>query len=214
MSTWYYYNEKGEKIAVTGGQLKGLAKVGRITPDTMVETEEGKTAPARRVKGLTFIAAQPQAAPPPPPVAPNPFTAIPPPVAANPFTAAPPVPANPFTAVPPSPPVAPNPFTATSPVPANPFTAAPPVYQASPESVPEPATRWSKKSAWFFTIMILVLIGIRLGIELHKNKVPQPKQNNIVIKPPIKQPDPPVIAQPPRNEPIQNVPVGARHVIP
>ena len=54
MSKWFYYNESGEKIEVTGGQLKGLAKTGMITPDTIVETEEGKTAPARRVKGLTF----------------------------------------------------------------------------------------------------------------------------------------------------------------
>jgi hypothetical protein len=30
MSNWFYYNEKGEKIAVTGGQLKGLAKAGQI----------------------------------------------------------------------------------------------------------------------------------------------------------------------------------------
>jgi len=56
MSTWYYYNESGEKIAVTGGQLKGLAKAGLITPDTIVENAEGKSAPARKVKGLTFAA--------------------------------------------------------------------------------------------------------------------------------------------------------------
>jgi ankyrin repeat protein len=54
MAKWFYYNAKGEKIEVTGGQLKGLAKTGMITPDTIVETEDGKTAPARRVKGLTF----------------------------------------------------------------------------------------------------------------------------------------------------------------
>ena len=54
MSKWFYYNESGEKIEVTGGQLKGLAKAGRITPDTIVETEDGKTAPARKVKGLVF----------------------------------------------------------------------------------------------------------------------------------------------------------------
>jgi len=55
MATWYYYNESGEKIEVTGGQLKGLAKAGMITPETMVETEDGKTVPARKIKGLTFI---------------------------------------------------------------------------------------------------------------------------------------------------------------
>ena len=54
MANWFYYNEQGEKIQVTGGQLKGLAKAGMITPETIVETEEGKTAPARKVKGLTF----------------------------------------------------------------------------------------------------------------------------------------------------------------
>ena len=57
MAKWFYYNESGEKIEVTGGQLKGLAKAGMITPDTLVETEEGKSAPARKVKGLTFVAA-------------------------------------------------------------------------------------------------------------------------------------------------------------
>jgi len=54
MAKWFYHNGNGEKIEVTGGQLKGLAKAGMITPDTIVETEEGKTAPARKVKGLTF----------------------------------------------------------------------------------------------------------------------------------------------------------------
>ena len=69
MSNWFYYNEKGEKIAVTGGQLKGLAKTGLITPGTMVETEDGKTAPARKVKGLTFITPEstPSATAPPAP---------------------------------------------------------------------------------------------------------------------------------------------------
>jgi hypothetical protein len=54
MSTWYYYNENGEKIEVTGKELKELAKNGKITSDTMIENEDGKTSPARRVKGLTF----------------------------------------------------------------------------------------------------------------------------------------------------------------
>jgi len=54
MANWFYYNEQGEKISVTGGQLKGLAKAGLITPDTIVETEEGKTARAGKVKGLAF----------------------------------------------------------------------------------------------------------------------------------------------------------------
>jgi len=54
MANWFYYNENGEKIQVTGDQLKGLAKAGLITPETIVETEEGKTARAGKVKGLTF----------------------------------------------------------------------------------------------------------------------------------------------------------------
>jgi hypothetical protein len=83
MSTWYYYNESGEKIEVTGGQLKGLAKAGLITPETVVETEDGKTAPARKVKGLTFATTAPPietesyglAQPLKPPPEPSPFTA-------------------------------------------------------------------------------------------------------------------------------------------
>jgi hypothetical protein len=87
MSNWYYYNEKDEKIAVTGGQLKWLAKNGKITPETVVETEEGKTAPAGKVKGLTFVATvQPKTSLPTLPVEQNPSTAIPP-VPPNPFTA-------------------------------------------------------------------------------------------------------------------------------
>ena len=55
MANWYYYDNDGRKQGlVTGGQLKRLAKAGQITPDTIVETEEGRTAPARKVKGLTF----------------------------------------------------------------------------------------------------------------------------------------------------------------
>ena len=55
MAKWFYYNEKGEKQGpITSGQLKGLAKQGLITPETMVENEEGKSAPAGTVKGLTF----------------------------------------------------------------------------------------------------------------------------------------------------------------
>ena len=54
MANWYYYNEDGEKIEVTSKELKQLALQGVITPETRIETEEGKTAPARKVKGLTF----------------------------------------------------------------------------------------------------------------------------------------------------------------
>jgi hypothetical protein len=101
MSKWFYYNESGEKIEVTGGQLKGLAKAGMITPETIVETEEGKTAPARRVKGLTFVATAPPIeeetyglAQPKPPVASSPAAEP------NPFSAAPSVEPNPFVGLP------------------------------------------------------------------------------------------------------------------
>ncbi|MCL2710505.1 MAG: M48 family metalloprotease [Planctomycetaceae bacterium] len=69
MSSWFYYNN-GQKLGpVSGGQLKGLAKTGLITPETIIETEEGKTAPARKIKGLTFAeTAQPKAVPVPPPM--------------------------------------------------------------------------------------------------------------------------------------------------
>ena len=89
MSTWYYYDSNGQKQGpYNGGQLKWLAKNGKIMRDTIVETEEGKTAPARRVKGLTFIeAAQPKTSP---PAEANPFASD------NPFVDAPPVADNPF----------------------------------------------------------------------------------------------------------------------
>ena len=55
MSNWFYYDNNGQKQGpVTGGQIKELAKAGTISPDTIIETEEGKSAPARKVKGLTF----------------------------------------------------------------------------------------------------------------------------------------------------------------
>jgi len=93
MSTWFYYDNKGQKLGpVSGGQLKGLAKAGMITPETVIETEEGKKAAAGKVKGLTFIAAEqpqpasprPQAVQPVPPItAPPPPPPPPPPVASD-----------------------------------------------------------------------------------------------------------------------------------
>jgi len=78
MSTWYYYDKNGQKQGpVSGGQLKGLAKAGRITPETTIENEEGKTALARKVKGLTFgETAQPIKTPTPPPVETDLFSAF------------------------------------------------------------------------------------------------------------------------------------------
>ena len=84
MSTWFYYNEIGEKICVTGGQLKGLAKTGKITPETLVENSEGKSALAGKVKGLTFAEMSPLET-----VSSEP----------SPFTASMPTGENPFTAV-------------------------------------------------------------------------------------------------------------------
>ena len=55
MANWYcYYNEKGEKTIVTGEQLMERAKSGEISPDTIIENEEGKKARAEKVKGLEF----------------------------------------------------------------------------------------------------------------------------------------------------------------
>ena len=55
MAKWYYYNEVGEKISVTDKELKSLASSGQITPDTLIEAEDGKTAPAGKVHGLKFL---------------------------------------------------------------------------------------------------------------------------------------------------------------
>jgi len=64
MSAWYYYDRNGEKQGpVTGGELKGLAKTGMIMPNTVVETENGETVPASKVKGLTFVEAAQQQMP-------------------------------------------------------------------------------------------------------------------------------------------------------
>ena len=54
MAKWHYYDDDGNRITVTGKELKELAKDGLITPDTIVENEEGKSAPAGKVKGLVF----------------------------------------------------------------------------------------------------------------------------------------------------------------
>ena len=108
MSKWYYTNERGERVSVTGAQLKGLATAGLITPETIVETEEGKSAPARRIKGLTFGELVPPKTEQPgeseiyditslpsPPIQPNPFVTEPP-VQDNQFTAPAPIAENPF----------------------------------------------------------------------------------------------------------------------
>jgi len=55
---WYYYDHNGDKISVTVAELKALAQRGVITPGTTIENAEGKTAIAKKVKGLTFADAQ------------------------------------------------------------------------------------------------------------------------------------------------------------
>jgi len=50
----YYYYENDEKIGVTGKELQELAETGKITPDTLIENEEGKTSLAGKVRGLSF----------------------------------------------------------------------------------------------------------------------------------------------------------------
>lgn len=98
MSTWHYYNEKGDKITITGGQLKWLAKNGKITPETIIETEEGKSAPARKVKGLTFLAAAQLESTTSDQAGVNGLSLIKPPVEENPFTLPALEEVNPFTA--------------------------------------------------------------------------------------------------------------------
>lgn len=107
MTTWYYYDGNGDKIEVTGGQLKGLAKAGLITPDTIVETEDGKKARAGKVNGLAFVTPETI------PSEPSPFI-VPMPVQEK-------LVDSPFTATMPT---SENSSTATSPVPDNPFAAA------------------------------------------------------------------------------------------
>jgi len=53
-TNWFYFDEVGKRVAVTGGQLKWLARQGIISPETVVENEAGKSALAKNVKGLIF----------------------------------------------------------------------------------------------------------------------------------------------------------------
>jgi len=77
MANWHYYSESGEKIGpVRGRELKRLVEQGTITQETVVEDDNGRTALAKNVKGLTFPEmVQPE---------PNPFVTVPP-VTDNPF---------------------------------------------------------------------------------------------------------------------------------
>jgi hypothetical protein len=52
---WHYYDENGEKIGpLRGRDLRRLAQEGVITQETRVEDENGRTARAKHVTGLTF----------------------------------------------------------------------------------------------------------------------------------------------------------------
>lgn len=52
MSLWFYYDENGKQGPIQPSELKTLAEMGQITPDTIVETEAGRKAKASAVKGL------------------------------------------------------------------------------------------------------------------------------------------------------------------
>ncbi|GHT16689.1 hypothetical protein FACS1894189_1000 [Planctomycetales bacterium] len=58
MANWYYYNASGEKVGpVRGRDLTALVKDGTVTPDTIIESEDGRQVPASQVQGLTFVPA-------------------------------------------------------------------------------------------------------------------------------------------------------------
>lgn len=55
MDKFYYHGESGQKNGpVNARQLRTLAKTGQILRETIIETEEGKKCPARKVQGLVF----------------------------------------------------------------------------------------------------------------------------------------------------------------
>jgi len=85
MALWYYYDNDGQKKGpYSGGQLRWFARQGTITPESIIENDEGKTVSAKEVNGLTFSEViRPETRPP---------------VEANPFTAAIPAAPSPFTA--------------------------------------------------------------------------------------------------------------------
>jgi len=55
MPNYFYTDANGQKQGpYSSGQLKELAKTGRITPETVIETDDGKKAKAGKVQGLAF----------------------------------------------------------------------------------------------------------------------------------------------------------------
>ena len=65
MANWYFYDQNGYKIGpIKGRELKQSAQQGLITPETVVEDENGRTALAKQVTGLMFSeTAQPKVVP-------------------------------------------------------------------------------------------------------------------------------------------------------
>ena len=94
MPNYFYTDANGQKQGpISGTTIREFAKTGQITPTTTIESEDGKTFPASKVKGLEFfVTAQPTlettnevygTAPPPPPspiAAPTPFVSVPRPI--------------------------------------------------------------------------------------------------------------------------------------
>lgn len=71
MANWYYINKSGKKTGpITAVALKELARQGLITPETMIENQEGRSSIAGKVNGLIF----------PAPVAQPPGKTVPPPL--------------------------------------------------------------------------------------------------------------------------------------
>ena len=154
MATWYYTNEKGERVSVSGGQLKGLAKAGLITPETIVENEQGKSAPAGKVRGLTFITPEsiPSETAPSEPEIYGVAQSVKPSAEPSPFTA--------------SVSERVNPFTATLPVAAkpaeSPFTASMPTVSRTmpqPQGIPVPTAEDEEYRKPFNPLPVFVGLG-------------------------------------------------------
>jgi hypothetical protein len=56
MANWYYYDVNGKKVGpVTPDAIGELAERGQITPDTIIESESGKSVRAGSVNGAIAI---------------------------------------------------------------------------------------------------------------------------------------------------------------
>jgi hypothetical protein len=92
MANWYYYDQTGKKCGpVDSKTLKTLAQNGIITDNSVIETETGKSAKAKNVKGLEFLS---RTVPVPPVYSGSPNeppkpqeTSTPPPTVTNPWAA-------------------------------------------------------------------------------------------------------------------------------